>query len=407
MKKRVVAAMVAAVTVCGMMTVGCGKQADSVSGTKDAVTESESVEDADVKTTSTEDGDSSEDNDTGANQSAGDSALKGTISVSGTDFVVDDRVIFLNGVNTPWDNWNDLGGDFDEEFWESHFAELHENGVNASRVWISCNGDVGFTFDEDGYVTAVSDAYWEDLETLLTIADENGIYIMATIMSFDHFKDTNQTYENWRALCQDSDKIDSYVDNYVIPLCEKFDSHDSLFAIDLCNEPDWIHENAEDGKLDWSDLGNLFAREAQAIHTHSDILVTIGFGMSKYNSSKYDGNYGSDEYLQSCYDSEDAYLDFYSPHYYEWEAPWFNFPFDKTPEEFGMEADRPVVIGEFPASGMTSATEGSQELSGSECYLGLYENGWNGAFAWTSNGVDGCGSLKDFSEGVNAISEKE
>ena len=56
------------------------------------------------------------------------------IRINGTEFMAGDRKIFLNGVNTPWDNWNDIGGNFNESFWRSHFAELRESSINASRV---------------------------------------------------------------------------------------------------------------------------------------------------------------------------------------------------------------------------------------------------------------------------------
>ena len=133
------------------------------------------------------------------------------LSVRGTEFIVGDRAVFLNGVNTPWDNWNDIGGNFNESFWRTHFAELRECGVNASRVWISCDGNVGFTIDEEGFVTAVSDKYWDDLGTLLQIAEEYGIYLMATIVSFDHFKDSGRPgtkYMSWRAMLNNEDAMD-------------------------------------------------------------------------------------------------------------------------------------------------------------------------------------------------------
>lgn len=331
------------------------------------------------------------------------------IRINGTEFVAGDRKIFLNGVNTPWDNWNDIGGNFNESFWRSHFAELRESSINASRVWISCNGNTGFAIDGEGYVTAVSDKYWEDLEALLQIAEENGIYLMATTMSFDHFKHSelaDSTYRSWRAMLDNEEAMDSYVDNFIIPLCRRFGHYKSLFSIDLCNEPDWVHENEDCGQIEWSRICALFAKGAAAIHKNSDILVTIGFAMVRYNSAKYRGDLGSDEYLQSFYGDADARLDYYSPHFYEWQAPLFGFPFDKTPAEFGLDGTKPVVVGEFPAKGMTSATKGSRDLSGSDCYTALYEKGWNGAFAWTSNGVDHCGTLDDFLDGAKEVARR-
>lgn len=328
------------------------------------------------------------------------SIIPGRVSVSGTDFMVADETIYMNGVNTPWDKWNDFGGSFNESFWREHFKELSENGINAARVWISCNGDVGIKIDENGFVSGATDKHWQDLDTFFTIAEENGIYIMATLMSFDHFKDTNKNYMSWQKMVQSEDAIDSYVTNYVIPFCERYDDFHSLWSIDLCNEPDWIYENAECGKLAWKDICTLFAKEAAAIHRNSDILVTVGFAMIKYNCDSYSGNYGSDAYLQSCYDDKDAFLDFYSTHFYEWEAPWFGFPFDKPPAEFKLDGTKPCVIGEFPAVGMFGDTKGSQEMTPAECYVNCYNNGWNGIMAWTSNGVDSCGSLEDFKDGA-------
>jgi hypothetical protein len=333
-----------------------------------------------------------------ADFSAIKSQIAGRITVDGTDFVVDDNVIFINGVNTPWDNWNDLGGSFDEEFWSTHFAELKDEGINATRIWISCNG-ANLDIQPDGYVNGPKEAFWNNMDTLLQLAEENGIYIMATVMSFDNFKDeSNNNYTSWRAMLDSEESMDSFVDNFIVPLSQRYNGFNSLWSIDLCNEPDWIYENEECGKIDWEKICALFAKEAAAIHENSDILVTVGFGIIKYNSDNYNGNYGSDEYLQSFYNNENAYLDFYEPHYYEWQKSWFSSPFEVDPVTFGTDGSKPVVIGEFPATGF-------EGMSGSECYINAFSNGYNGVMAWTSNGVDDCGSLEDFVEGANQIAE--
>ena len=96
-----------------------------------------------------------------ADNSSGDSQKadrRGT--VEGTGFRVDGKELWFNGANTPWNNWNDFGGTYDPQFWEEHFAQLHEKGINATRVWISCNGEVGIKIKEDGSVTGVKDKMW-------------------------------------------------------------------------------------------------------------------------------------------------------------------------------------------------------------------------------------------------------
>lgn len=311
------------------------------------------------------------------------------IYVNGTKFMVGEKEIWINGANTPWDNWNDFGGDFDYEFWDSHFADLHDGGINATRVWISCNGDVGMNFDSDGYFTGATDQYWEDLGDLFEIAEKHEVYIMATLMSFDHFKNKTKTY--WRNMLQDSAKIDSYVDNFVKPLLEKHGDNEYLWSIDLCNEPDWIYENKECGKIDWKYISEYFARATAAIHENSDVLVTVGIAYIKYNSDRSgcEGNKVSDSYLQSLYNNPNAYLDFYSTHYYSWMKQWYGDPFEMSSiKEYGVDNDRPFVMGE------TAAVGAGHTLL--EEYEAAYKNGWNGIMAWKTSGQsDGCGLLPD------------
>lgn len=327
------------------------------------------------------------------------------IYVDGDKFMVGDREIWINGVNTPWDNWNDFGGKMDGKFWTDEFAELHENGINATRIWITCNGDVGITIDENGYVTGATDSHWKHLDYLFSYAEQYHIYIMATLISFDHFKDTNQTHMSWRAMVQDEAKIDSYVENYLIPFCERYGDCEYLWSIDLCNEPDWVYENGECGRISWEHLNNYFAKCAAAIHENSKILVTIGYGMVKYCSDKYNANYSTDKYLQSRYSDKNAYLDFYSPHFYGWQASWMGIPFEMTPKQFGLDSSKPCLFGEMPANALT-VKDGGKDMDLTACYLGAYENGWKGIMPWTSNGVDACGDMTQIAPASAAILEK-
>jgi len=379
--------------------IGCGGN----NGQK-TVSPTPTVTEQKTETTDTTAPDTEKNTETGG-LTGTETASYGKVSVSGTDFVVDEKTVYMNGVNTPWDKWNDCGGSFNEVFWDIHFETLKSVGINSVRIWISCNG-AHINITDDGFVEGPTDKFWTDLETLIKLAEKHEIYLMATLMSFDNCKDEGQNYEAWRKLFESEENMKSMVDNYVIPLCERFGKSNALWSIDLCNEPDWIAENGECGKIAWDKICKLFAMEAAAIHENSDVLVTIGFGMVKYNSDKYNGNYGSDKYLQSLYANENAYLDFYSPHFYEWEATWYGFPMDCSPTAFGLDGTKPAMIGEFPATGFTSNTKGSKDMTASECYINVYENGWNGIMAWTSNGVDDCGALKDFLEGAETVGKR-
>ena len=309
-------------------------------------------------------------------------------------FKVGGEKIWMNGMNTPWHKWDDFGGGYDAQWWREVFGAMHEDGMNSARVWLTCTGTTGFEFNDSGEITGMTDKFWNDLDSLFEIARENRIYIMATLISFDHFKNGNK--DEWRAIAQESDKMDSFVNNYVIPLVERYDDNPYLWSIDLCNEPDWIYENEECGQLSWDCLGELFARSASAIHEHSDdILVTIGFGIIKYNSDKYEGNYGSDEFLQSRYNNKNAYCDFWSVHYYDWQLPWFSSMFLKTPEEFGIDTSKPFVVGECGSEGIAPK---KYAKSLSECYQWAYDNGWCGVLPWNQYGLEPDKEFKTYIE---------
>ena len=301
------------------------------------------------------------------------------IYVDGDKFMLGGKEIWLNGMNAPWQSWDDFGGSYKAQYWEEVFSMMHEDGFNSCRIWINCSGDKAIDIDENGYVSGASEKHWQDLDSLFSLAAENEIYIMATLMSFDHFK--NNKKERWRAMMKDTDKIDSYINNYVIPFCKRYDDNDYVWSIDLINEPDWVFENEECGKISWECLGDYFARACAAIHENTDdMLVTIGFAMIKYNSPKYEGDYGSDEFLRSRYNNENAYVDFNSTHYYDWMATWFGCPFVVSAEEFGIDLSKPRVVGECSHEGIKALR---QIKPIEECYEWAYNNGWNGVMVWT------------------------
>ena len=332
--------------------------------------------------------------------------LPGRVRVEGNKFVVNHKEIWMNGVNTPWKDWDEFGKCFDKAYWDAHYRELRGAKINSSRVWITCSGDVGIEIDENGFVKGATDKHWQDVQELFEIAQKQGIYVMATLMSFDHFKAENSNHLRWRALIQSKEATQSYIDNYVIPFCERFGGYKALWSIDMCNEPDWILENPECGGLDWKYMDSFFARVAAAIHEHTEVLVTLGIAIVKYNSEAYAGDHGSDACLQKAYNSKKAYLDFYSTHYYEWMAPSFGVPFEKTPAEFGIVTDKPVLLGEVPAHGLTRENPSSKVLSTTECYVGCLDNGWQGIMAWTSSGIDRCGNMEDIGPAAQAVYER-
>ncbi len=313
------------------------------------------------------------------------------ITVSGTQFMAGGQRIWINGANTPWNNWNDFGGNFNATWWSDHFQQLHDSGVNATRVWIIDSGEVGINIDSTGHVSGPTAAHLANLDSLFQIAQQKQIYIMATLMSFDSFKNTYTTYPQWRSWLNSDTNIDSYVTNYLVPFVNRYKSNPYLWSIDLMNEPDWVVETAEDGQFPWSRLQSYFARASKAIHANSPILVTVGMGMPKYMSSCPNGCQGNmiaDSTLKTFVNDPNVFIDFYSSHYYPWEDPYFGgIPFYQTPASYyGSDPGKPALIGEEPANGSTGHTLAQDYENG-------FLNGWQGVMPWTSNGVDGNGGF--------------
>lgn len=321
------------------------------------------------------------------------------IAIANGRFFTGGQRIWINGANTPWNAWNDFGGRFDASWWDNQFAALHEQGINATRVWITCNGDVGILIAADGRVTGATPAHWADLERLFQIAARHRIRVMATLMSFDHLKSGHATTACWRNWIADDRNIDSYVDNYLIPFLRRFGRSPWLWSIDLMNEPDWAYENADNGRVPWVRLQSYFARAAYAIHARGPVLVTVGLAMLKYNSdagANCQGNQVSDRALRAQVNDPGARLDFYETHYYDWNGPiWGRAPY-LSPGAYQMPADKPAVLGELPARG----TAGHATV---EDYESAFDHGWQGAMAWTSNGVDENGSLRQLGPATRAF----
>ncbi|MCL2189745.1 MAG: cellulase family glycosylhydrolase [Defluviitaleaceae bacterium] len=321
------------------------------------------------------------------------------ITIQGENFMLNGKLVWINGANTPWNVWNDFGGAYDDTWWNTHLAQLHESGANATRVWVNCNNEQGAVLlEEDGTVTGVSPKHWEHLDLFFAAAARNKIYIMATLLSFDHYKDEKGRNEaqRWRNMLACDAAVNSYCEHYVIPFVNRYKSNPYLWSIDLMNEPDWVHENPECGNRPWEDISRLFARAAAAIHENSPILVTVGMASPKYqcNGEHYEGNKVSDAFLQNIYPNPGAYLDFWSPHYYDWVGEHYGVPFTGKPYGtratggWGLQCGRPAVIAECPALGSKNSTI-------TQDYTNAHANGWHGVMPWTSNGVDKCGGFDD------------
>lgn len=79
---------------------------------------------------------SSESSETSTSETEIQAPIKSAkVTIEGTKFMVDGKELWINGVNTPWQKWNDFCGNMDEQSWEETFALLKKDNINCTRIW--------------------------------------------------------------------------------------------------------------------------------------------------------------------------------------------------------------------------------------------------------------------------------
>jgi hypothetical protein len=312
------------------------------------------------------------------------------IIVENATLKVGGKPIFLCGGNTPWNNWNDFGGNYNSAWWDAEFARIKAAGGNCTRVWVTCSGEVGINIDANGMVSGATAQHWANLDDYFALAQKNKIYVLATLISFDHTKNTYTTYQRWRNMYTSQSNVNSFVTNYVTPFVNRYKTNPYLFAVEPCNEIEWVNQDAANAQLPWTTLQYFVARVVAAVHAagNKTVLTTVGCNM-KWQTDLYagaEGNQFSDTRLRAQYNDANTYLDVYSPHFYDWVTDWFGNPLNTTAcSAYGL-ADKPVIIGEMPAVGVGG-------IGITPAFENCLRNGVQGILPWTTNGVDNNGSL--------------
>lgn len=331
------------------------------------------------------------------------------VVISGNQFTVDGKTIWFNGINTPWHKFVDFGrADFEAAWWEGEFARYADNHINLARVWIHCSGEVSPDIDANGYVSGASALFWEHMDKLFEASRTHQVYLLPALFSFDITKQSYSTSAQWRAFIQDPANIQSYIDNVLIPLVQRYEDEPYLLGWEICNEPEWMFENSEHGPQSFADVQRFHALLAAAIHNNSNSYVTTGSAAPKWNSPIYDswgeneGNMFSDAALRASGADTAAFLDFYQYHWYPWQSEWMASPFTQTTAAYEVD-DRPVIVGESEGNDVCDAFVC---MTVSEMYENAYLNGFDGVCAWKTPQNDGHGTFENIAAATNAFHQK-
>ncbi|MBN1757731.1 MAG: cellulase family glycosylhydrolase [Chitinispirillaceae bacterium] len=323
------------------------------------------------------------------------------------------RQYYINGINVPWNQFGtdagshyEWGALYDEDFFTTFFGECLQYGVNCVRLWIHCDGRSTPEFDDDGAVTGLDENFLTDFDNILRIARENNVLVMPCLWSFDMTKDFTSTAGKYAGLhadlIQDIDKTRSYIDNALIPMVEHTKDADNLFAWEVINEPEWSIDGPGNTTqlVSATEMVRFCGMIAEAIHEHSNKMVTVGSACLKWHSTKQppaESHYWNDAFFKQAYDKPGSYLDFYQVHYYDWmfNEDWGYDPFQsgKTPEFW--ELDKPTIIGESPGE--------TGQYTVDRMVDNAFSNGYAGILPWSYNALDGHGTWDEVKTQLKAF----
>lgn len=325
------------------------------------------------------------------------------VKIHGNKFVRNGKTIWFNGINTPWDKFDDLGGRFDRIWWEDEFSRYAENHINLARVWIHCSGKYSPEITDEGIVTGASVQFWNDMDELVAIARRHRIYLLPSLWSFDMTQDSYPTHEIFRKLLASEENLQSYVDNFLIPLVNRYNNQEYILGWEICNEPEWFFDNPDKGNFSVQQVQLMHAMFAVAIHENCTKPVTTGSASPKWSSVTLKhlgptaGNIWTNEALQAVLPDKEAYFDFYQIHWYAWQTRWSSAPYLTTTKQYKID-DRPVLIGETLGRGQCDELL-CQTLS--EMYENAWKNGYDGVCAWKTPQNDGAGSFEEIVVATN------
>ncbi|MBD3391285.1 MAG: cellulase family glycosylhydrolase [Chitinivibrionales bacterium] len=317
------------------------------------------------------------------------------------------RQYWLNGINLPWIRWEDFddpwgSNNYNHDDFEDAFQRYADHGINAVRVWVHCKGEGSPVLNADAEVTGPPDVFHDNFSDMMALASQYSVFVMPALFSFDILKDErvitkypHNTASNFAVLVASEEKTQTYIDNFLVPLLERYDTCSALFCWEVCNEPEWMSENLG---ADQNDVIRFNAQIAAAIHEHGAKPVSTGAASLKWYGVQHD--WWSDAALQEQYDDANACFDIVQVHYYDWMNPsgeddWGFDPFMNSTAELGLD-DRPVIIGETPGDGGAYRTA-------TEMYETAYDLGYAGVFAWSDQAGDGIASFAEISEATDAF----
>jgi hypothetical protein len=345
--------------------------------------------------------------------------------------------LFLSGSNLAWVSYGqDIGlGTTDTTSIGNWMVQMHQHGGNAMRMWLSHEGQYGYTFDAQGRASGLAPNTISDMKKVLKLGWAREIGVIFCLWGFDMLRtdlDTTTLNRNKRML-SDTSYTNAYIRNCLIPMVKALHGDPDLISWEIMNEPEgmstefgWsgnaktpmkniqrfinlftgaIHRADPTAKVTSGavtlasltdvpqplnkisqnsiDLNNLTNSQKQDLQNwfnkkyHLNLPVSeIILGIQNLTAADY--NYYRDDRLIAAGGDSLGTLDFYCFHYYENNGIPHLSPFTHAASLWKLT--KPVVVAEFGMqNGSTLAIDG---VKTSDLFDSLYTKGYAGSLPW-------------------------
>lgn len=306
--------------------------------------------------------------------------------------------IFASGINLAWGLDAEGGHNFALDLLElpdytfpQALDELSAAGGNTLRWWLHSNGSYSPEFDNQGRVTGLDSRTIPNLQKVLDMAYERGIVISMCLWSFDMLQDQGQNQLHMKQLLEDSTYTRTYINHALIPILSAVGNHPAVLTWEIFNEPEGM--TSEFGwtpvRTEMKYIQQFINLVAGAIHRYQPEALVSNGSWSFRASTDVGGNknYYSDSLLVAAGGDSLGFLDFYQIHYFPEHFGNDLSPFHHPAAHWQL--DKPVMIGEFPVTGIKGQVEPAKSTE--EAYRYAYENGYAGCLSWSWTGFKGAG----------------
>ena len=244
----------------------------------------------------------------------------------------------VHGMNLAWLNGQydhdfgfnalhpDWGCGFSERDLDRYFADMARMRVNVCRIWVFESLE-GLLFDDNGFVKGLDPTLVKNFDTTVGLARKHKIHLYLALAN--HFGPSCDK-GGFKNIISNRSATKRYVDNAVVPFVKRFKGDDTIFAIDIMNEPEGEiagrHGNWKKEGNTMETMGRFLDASVTGIRrADRNRLVSCGSGWHSYENIQA-GRY------------KPLNLDFYDFHEYNDTG--------HLPPISELKVDKPVLVGE-------------------------------------------------------------